>query len=158
MAPAWAEMCPWPLLFWSHLLVPMSMSRERKSLSKSPLFTARIGRAAPKKISTFEAPNCRFQLILTLPSSQNMSAKSLILRRARTCVNTMMGAEASSPRNPHARCRCRRPLAATSTSPAASSSSATCCRMKAQRSCGRMLRRAQHQPSAAQPRFRKFGL
>ena len=110
-------MCPWPLLFWSHLLVPMSMSREQKSLlvSKSPLFTARIGRAAPKKISTFEAPNCRFQLILTKPSSQNMSAKSLILRRARTCVNTMMGAEGCSPRSPHARCRCRRALTATST-------------------------------------------
>ena len=115
MAPAWAEMCPWPLLFWSHLLVPMSMSRERKSLSKSPLFTARVGRAAPKKISTFEAPSCRFQLILTKPSSQNMSAKSLILRRARTCVNTMMGAEGCSPRSPHARCRCRRALTATST-------------------------------------------
>ena len=56
-----------------------------------------------------------FQLILTKPSSQNMSAKSLILRRARTCVNTMMGAEGCSPRSPHARCRCRRALTATST-------------------------------------------
>ena len=42
-------------------------------------------------------------------------------------------------------------------SPAPSPSSGTCCRMKARRSCGRMLRRAQHQPTAAQPRLRKFG-
>ena len=36
-------------------------------------------------------------------------------KNLRLCVNTMMGAEGCSPRSPHARCRCRRALTATST-------------------------------------------
>ena len=47
-------------------------------LSKSPLFTARVGRQRRRKFPILEALNGRFQLLLSLPRSQNMSAKSLI--------------------------------------------------------------------------------